>query len=438
MRRLLTSLAAMLLATPVSAQTPPVTPVTPAPAFEARAAEMVRILAGTGDYATFFTPAFQAAVPVAAFAPVNVQLTAAYGKPVALAGLVLTTPYAGKVRVRYEKATLEFSVVVDPAEPHQVDGLRVLGPVAAEKTLGDVTSALNRLPGSLGYAFAKLGDGSPALSIQHNADRALAVGSAFKLVILAELVRATKAGERTWDDLVTLDGRVLPAGGYTMKPKGTKVTVRELATQMISISDNSATDILLFALGREKVEAMLPVVGVTPDPRNIPYLSTLEAFKLKWLDNGTLGDRYHALDDAGQRRMLAGEVLTADIAPLISMGPAPRLPSQIDRIEWFFTPADGVRLMDWLRRNTEDANGADARALLSKNPGIPIDKAQYAWTGFKGGSEPGVINLTLLLQGIDGQWYAVAASWNDITQPLAEMRFVELMTALVKFAGPQK
>jgi len=436
MRCLLAGLAVVLIASPATAQTPP--PVTPAPAFAARATELLRILSGTGDYATFFTPAFQAAVPPAAFAPVNVQLTTAYGAPIALAGMALSTPYAGKVRVRYEKATLEFSVVVDPAKPHQVGGLLVLGPVAAENTLDQVTVALNALPGAIGYAFAKLGDGTPAFGVQHNADKALAVASAFKLVILAELIRATKAGERRWDDLVTLDGRVLPDGGYTMKPAGTKVSVRELATQMISISDNSATDILLFTVGRDKVEAMLPVVGVTPDPRNTPFLSTLEAFKLKWLDNGKLGDRYDALDDAGQRKMLNGEVLAAEIAPLVAMGPAPRLPSRIDRFEWFFTPSDGIRLMDWLRRNTEGVTGADARAVLSKNPGIPIDRAQYSWAGFKGGSEPGVINLTLLLQSTDGQWYAVAASWNDTTQPVAEPRFVELLTALVKFAGPAK
>jgi hypothetical protein len=44
----------------------------------------------------------------------------------------------------------------------------------------------------------------------------------------------------------------------------------------------------------------------------------------------------------------------------------------------------------------------------------------------------------LLLQSTDGAWYFAAASWNDPTQPVAENRFEELMTALLKFAGPQK
>ena len=183
---------------------------------------------------------------------------------------------------------------------------------------------------------------------------------------------------------------------------------------------------------------MLGTIGVEPDPRNVPYLGTLEAFKLKWLDGGKLGERYVALDDAGQRAMLAGEIRAADMAPLLAPRTGPRLPARIDNLEWFFSPADLIRIMDWLRRNTEGAQGANARAVLSKNPGISIDKAQYGWVGFKGGSEPGVINLTLLLQGTDGNWYAAAASWNDTTKPVEDARFVGLISALVKFAGPQK
>ncbi|RYY42576.1 MAG: hypothetical protein EOP59_09710 [Sphingomonadales bacterium] len=122
----------------------------------------------------------------------------------------------------------------------------------------------------------------------------------------------------------------------------------------------------------------------------------------------------------------------------MKMAGVPSLPSRIDTVEWFFSPADLIRVMDWLRRNSEGDKGKDVRAVLSKNPGISIDKTQYAWVGFKGGSEPGVINLTLLLQGTDGAWYAASASWNDTTAPVEDMRFAMLMAALVKFAGPPK
>ncbi len=155
-----------------------------------------------------------------------------------------------------------------------------------------------------------------------------------------------------------------------MKPKGTQVSLRELATQMISISDNSATDILLHTLGREKVEAMLPVVGVRDPARNRPFLGTLELFKLKGIEANNLAARYLAENEAGRRRMLDGEIAGL---PLLLIKPTlfrDGKPVLIEQLEWFLSPADLVRVMDWLRRNTEGPRGADARAVLSKNPGI--------------------------------------------------------------------
>ncbi|MES2986996.1 MAG: serine hydrolase [Pseudomonadota bacterium] len=441
MRKLILALSALALPAPAAAQTAPqATPsaIQADPAFTARANELLAVVAGTGNYDTYFSPAFQAAVPKAMFASVNAQLVGIGGKVIGMESVKLASPYSGVVRIRAEKGVMVFQLTIDPAEPHQVSGLRFTGMESEEKSLAEVTAALDKLPGATGYAFARLGGGAPALMVAHNQDQRFAVGSAFKLTILAELVRVTNTGIRQWDDMVTLDGRPLPGGGYTAKPKGTQVSLRELATQMISISDNSATDILLYTLGREKVEAMLPVTGVSPDKRNVPFLGTLEAFKLKWLQGGALADKYNALDDAGQRKMLAGEVLTVDIAPLLAIKSIPTRPSRIDTIEWFYSSADLVRVMDWLRRNTEGEKGKDARAVLSKNPGIAVDKAQYAWAGYKGGSEPGVISMTLLLQGADGNWYVATASWNDTEAPVEDMRFASLMGALVKFAGPMK
>ncbi|RYY25686.1 MAG: hypothetical protein EOP62_12560 [Sphingomonadales bacterium] len=441
MRRLILALSAFALTAPSAAQTPPAasqTAIEAAPAFTARVQELPAIVSGTGSYETYFTPGFQAKVPKSMMTTVNAQLAGMAGKLLSIESVALTAPYTGTVRIRAEKGLMVFLLVVDPAEPHQVSGLRFTGMESEEKTLAEVTGALDKLHGATGYAFAKLGTGKPERTLAHNADQRFAVGSAFKLVILAELIRVTNKGERKWDDMVTLDGSPLPGGGYTLKPKGTQVSLRELATQMISISDNSATDILLATLGREKVESMLKTIGVTPDPRNVPYLGTLEAFKLKWLQDGALADKYNALSDAGQRKMLAGEIATADIIPLLRMAGVPRLPSRIDTIEWFFSSADLIRVMDWLRRNSEGEKGKDARAVLSKNAGITIDRAQYGWAGFKGGSEPGVINLTLLLQGVDGAWYAASASWNDTTAPVEDMRFASLVAALIRFAGPAK
>lgn len=439
MRRIIFGLWAMLLALPAAAQpaSPPVASATPAPEFRARADALVTLLAGKGDYDAYFAPVFREKVPKAQFDAIGGQLVTAYGAPVAAESYQMAGPHQGRFTLRFPDASATVRMTVESSPPHQVTGLLFEGVTAQERTLEDVAAALRGLHGETGFVLARLGEGGPKTLLAHHPDKPLAVGSAFKLLIFAELVRATNVGERHWDDRVTLDGSELPGGGYMLKPKGTQVSLRELATQMISISDNSATDALLKELGREKIEAMLPVVGIADPARNRPFLSTLEAFKLKGIQANALAERYLAQDEAGRRKMLAGEVART---PMLMISPTlfrDGKPVQIEEIEWFFSPADLVRLMDWLRRNTEGPQGGDARAILSKNPGIaPATAAKWQWVGFKGGSEPGVINMTLLLQAKTGDWHVLAGSWNDPAQPVSEARFAALIGRYAELAVP--
>src|SRR4051812_5202291 len=102
--RLLTCLAALALASPTAAQTPPASqtaPVRADPAFEARARELVAILSGIGSYGSFFSPGFQAKVPKAKFDAINVQLLAANGPVVGVEGIEPASPWSGTVRVNY-------------------------------------------------------------------------------------------------------------------------------------------------------------------------------------------------------------------------------------------------------------------------------------------------------------------------------------------------
>lgn len=431
MRMLLSCLLAL---TPAAAyaQTPIVAqaePTAPAPTFAARAQELATLLADSAGYDSFFSPGFRTAVPRARFEPLSASLHEANGPISGVRIKAMATPWEGTLEVDYRDAVATVEMTVDTAEPHQVSGLRITHVSGREKSLEEVTAALRALHGSTGFALAKLGSGAPQMLLQHQSDRPFAIGSAFKLVILAELVRATNAGERKWDDPVTLDGAELPGGGYFLKSRGTQVSLRELATQMISISDNSATDILLKTLGRDKVEAMLPVVGVKDPARNRPFLGALELFKLKGIEADNLAGRYIAADEAGRRALLDGEVARA---PMLLIKPTlfrDGKPVLIDQLEWFLSPADLVRVMDWLRRNSEGPRGAEARAVLSKNPGIGGPAAsKWQWVGYKGGSEPGVMHMTLLLQAKTGDWYVLTGSWNDPAQAVSEARFAGLIT----------
>ncbi|WP_448663555.1 serine hydrolase [Sphingomonas sp. CJ20] len=442
MRRLLLCLPILALAAPALAQTtPPPAPAAPAAPvvadkeFRARVEQLGDVLSGKADYDAYFSDAFRAQVPKAQFDAISAQLIAGSGPFSDIQRLTAKTPWSGTVTVEFRDALAEMDIAVDPAGDHRVTGLLIRGVTAREATLDAVGATIRGLKGSTGYVLAKLGGATPQILAAHNADTPFAIGSEFKLVILAELIRATNAGERKWDDLVTLDGKELPGGGYYGKPAGTQVSLRELATQMISISDNSATDILLKTLGRAKVEAMMPVLGIKDPARNRPFMGTAEVFKLKGIAG--LRARYLAQGEAGRRALLDGEVAATPLSAIDHALFASKQPLSPDTLEWFESPNDLVRVMDWIRRNTEGAKGADARAILSKNPGIPaLAASKWQFVGYKGGSEPGVMAMTLLLQSKAGDWYVYSASWNDPTQPVENGKFAGLVGKAAELAAP--
>jgi len=430
---------AVLAAAPAGAQAPapgaPQAAPAASPALRSRLEEVVTILNGGGDYASTFSPAFRAQVPAEKFDAIVKQLTGVGGKVIGIESIAPARPDAAVVRLTYERGIATLQVAVDSAEPHQVVGLLFNGIEGREASLDAVVTTLAALPGTTAFAAARLGTGQPSLVTAHNADRALAIGSEFKLVILATLVREIEDGTRRWTDTVTLDGTPRPAGAYMLQPRGTTVTLRALADKMISVSDNSATDILLDTLGRENVEAMMPLVGIADPARVRPFLSTAEVFKLKGVPG--LAERYLALDERGRRNMLAVEVASTPLTAIPSTLFADGKPVRIEQLEWFFSPADVIRTLDWLRRHSESGPAVEARAVLSINPALPpASAAAWRYVGYKGGSEPGVMAMSWLLQAKDGGWYAVSGTWNDPQAGVNEARFASLMTRAAALAGP--
>lgn len=423
---------------------PPVTvqlPTAVTPEFSDRARQVVRLLGGDGNYATLFSPAFKAAVSETKLIAINAQVAMALGKPTGIESVKAITPWTAQLRIGFERGTLNAQMAVDPIAPHTVTGLRLLGAVPRNDTAGSIGAVVEQLkafPGASCFALARLSDTAPVTTTAQNAATPIAIGSAFKLVILAELVRSIEAGERRWSDVVTLDGSALPGGGYAQQPKGTKIALQQLAERMISVSDNSATDILLFHLGRAKVEAMLPVVGFTDGAgRNVPFLGALELFKLKGVEGGALGTRYLSLPPTARRAFLDGTVLKTPIAAIPRDLFQNGKPVRIAELEWFASPNDLIRAMDWLRRHMDGPAGAELRAILSKNPGIPDAATNWRYVGYKGGSEPGVLTMAFLLQAKDGDWYALAAGANDPDKDVDTLRFNGLITRALELAAPR-
>lgn len=426
-RRLLFALL-MLFAAPVLAQPPAGTPPQqPSAALRTGADRVVALLKGEAQPAEVFNAAFLAVVPAAQMQAAGAQLAAQYGPLQDLAGIDATSPISGTMHVRFERATVHLNIAVEPAPPHHVQGLQLAGADMVDDTMEAVLAELRALPGQVSFAVARLGGPAPVITAGLEPDRALAVGSTFKLVILAELSRQVQAGQRRWRDVVPIDRFSFAGGTLYSWPRGAPVTLHTLASLMISISDNTATDILLHALGRENVERMLTRMGLSDPARNRPFISTLEAAALKTAPEAAF-DAWRRADEAGRRRLLARDYALTD-ASRLDAGLFAGGPQRIDSVEWFFSPADLARVMDWLRTNADD----EARAVMAISAGLPARaRGAQAYVGFKGGSEPGVISLTYLIRTQAGGWHVVSAGWNNPAAPVDEARFAALMARVVQ------
>ena len=392
-----------------------------------RGEQVMAMLRGEGAVSDMFNAAFLAQVSETQLRGISQQLTAQYGAPRALR-IEANAAHRGILHVETERGLISLTIVLDPAPPHRISGLVVSDARLTGGTIDGVLGEIRDLPGQTAVAVARLGGTDPVLIAAHEPGRALAIGSSFKLFILAEISRQVQAGERRWDEVVRLDSRSLPSGMLQNWPQGSPLTVHSLASLMISISDNTATDALLKLAGRENVERMMARVGVAAPGRNRPFLSTAEVFALK---TATEADQraFIGANEAERRRLLESRYSTIDpdrIDPSIFAG----APLQIENLEWFASPTDLVRTMDWLRREGDET----ARQILAISPGVPAAlKAEVDYIGYKGGSEPGVINLTWLIRNKEGIWHVVTGAWNNPSAPVEEARFAGLMNRLIQF-----
>ncbi|MFC3441283.1 serine hydrolase [Sphingobium rhizovicinum] len=413
---------ALLIPHPTSAQQP-------SPTYQSRAEQLLHILSAPGGEDDYFSPIFLDAVPVDRWRAIAADLRAQHGRPVALGAISQTSDTAGQVEIRYERATVGFSLVVAPQTPNRVVGLHIVGAKTAQDSFDRVMTDIAALPGSSAFAIAKLTDAGPQLLHAHRADAQMATGSSFKLYILAELVRATQAHQRRWSDVIPLGPKSF-SGRLMHWPDRAPMTLHSLATAMIAESDNSASDTLLRALGREQVDAMLATAGHADARKALPLLSTAEAFALKMPANAALRQRY-AQGSLADRRALLRDSAPRLTASMVDVGSVAETPTAIDSIEWFASPADMIALLDWLR-----VRGGEALPIMAVNPGIaPADAKRWRYLGYKGGSEPGVMAMNLLAQAQDGSWYALSGSWNNPAARVEESRFVALMTRAMNLAA---
>lgn len=235
------------------------------------------------------------------------------------------------------------------------------------------------------------------------------LGSAFKLYVLDALARAIASGKVSWSQPLTVTSAVksLPSGTLQDEPDGTRLSVQQVATAMISRSDNTAANMLIKLLGRGAVESAMRAAGIADPGRNVPFLNPNELFVLKLSDWPTLAGRYLALDPAGRGALLAG---TVDKVPVSSLNTGGWVaPRAIDALEWFASPTDICRVYAELAGLANEPKLAPLGGILQVNTGgIGLDSSQWQRVWFKGGDEPGVLTVSFLARDVRGRSFLVS------------------------------
>lgn len=388
-------------------------------AVEARSADVVAVLQGKRPAAEVFSPGFLVAVPEAQLREVADGIAAEHGKLTGADEVKPGPDLSGQFLLRFERAAATTLIQLEPQTPYRVAGLRITSVTPLDDGPPRLLADFAALPGKSGFGLFKLTGKGPQ-SILTQGTGQLAIGSSFKLWVLDAIAEEVAAGRLRWDQVVRLGKRSFPSGITQDWPDDAPLTVETLATLMISVSDNTATDTLMHLVGREKIAARVIASRHSTPEAMLPMLTTWEAFTLKAKPQAEIA-AYVASDRSGRAQLLDALKPDRNVT-------SPDKPASIETVEWFASSEDIARILDTLRQRKDPR----VMAILGVAQHLPPDaEARFAIVGYKGGSETGVLNLSWVLQGKDGQWYVATATWNDPDKPLDERRFELLAMRLI-------
>ena len=319
-----------------------------------------------------------------------------------------------------------------------ISGLRIspaiTGPTPA--TWAAVDAALRSVAPQVRLLVADVSNGScqPVHSIDPTT--AAPLGAAFKLYVLDALGHAVASGKVRWNQplSVTAQLKSLPPGELQNEPDGTQISVLDTAAKMISISDNTAADMLINLVGRSAVEAALTATGMASPTLDRPFLTTREILTLKLDRWPVLAKRYIAANEPGRRALLASTIDPAPL-PAVAAAGAWTTPRDINSLEYLASASDICRAYTSLAALARQPGLSPIGQVLSLNDGgLQLDPAQWKTTWFKSGSEPGVLALAYLATTRTGHSYIVTVLAENLSQPINETTAIPAVLSAIKAA----
>jgi hypothetical protein len=140
-------------------------------------------------------------------------------------------------------------------------------------------------------------------------------------------------------------------------------------------------------------------------------------FKLKWGVAKEVREKYLSGSEKEKRKILAEQVRNFPLQKV----EFENIPNYLEQIEWLFSTRELCQIL-------EETKISDA---MSINPGL-VDGKKWHKFWYKGGSEPGVLNYSIMLQAKEnGDYYALSATINDSKEGVDEKNFNSLVLRLI-------
>lgn len=285
-------------------------------------------------------------------------------------------------------------------------------------TMAEAANKFETLAAETGLLVAQIDDNGVCQPIvNRNATQLWATASVFKIWILAAAAEAWRLGNIELDQVITLVSSELALGGsINSEPLGTQFSLLEIATLMLGISDNTATDLLHETIGRDLINQVVNGLNLISSEALTPLLSINEQFHLFFSFNLS-----QALSYVNGTEGFQEDFLTTEIEPL---GPVTAFPFNNDSIfvsgSWRASPMDVCKTYAHLQNLPE---GSDQLKLVdvALGAGIALPNVRNEWdrVWYKGGSlTSGVSGLHVLthawlLQNQGENPYVVVAMTND-------------------------
>ena len=264
----------------------------------------------------------------------------------------------------------------------------------AIKKWADIDAELTKSGARYSYQVSKVTDGRCSTVAGTDTDLSLPLASIFKLYVLLAVADAVKAGTVSWNDSLTVteEAKAVGSAGLEELPAGAQVSVRTAAQEMISASDNMATDLLIARLGPGAVERALVAAGHHDPASMTPFPTMHELFSVGWGEPDLREQWKHA--SRQDRVKLLQQTNSRPFQPDPTRTHTPASP---DGVEWYGSAADICRVHAALQAAAV-GKAEPVKQILSSIPGIDLDRTKWPYIGAKGGNLPGDLTFS---------WYAV-------------------------------